>query len=223
MDENLPIRSTKFEAARGDAEDVKRVSALSDGVFAIAITLLVLDLKLPDPGAIKSSADLRDALRQWSNYEAYVLSFVVIALYWEGHWQTFKRLISIDRTAVWLNMALLLGIAFVPYPTSIISEFGEYPAGTVIYAATLAAIGFVWAAFWHHARRDGLLAPSNSPDDDRKIKFQLLLTPIVFALSILIALRYPDAAKYSWLMILSGRFVYPIWQGLSAGLGREKA
>jgi uncharacterized membrane protein len=212
MDNDLITSVPKSDAARIDGEDVKRVGALSDGVFAIAITLLVLDLKLPDPSAIQSSSELRSALAQWSDYEAYVLSFVVIALYWEGHWKTFKRMATIDRTALWLNMALLLGIAFIPYPTSIISEFGEYRSGTIFYAAVLSAIGFVWAGFWHYSERNGLLTPSNDPDDARYTRYQLLLTPIVFALSIPIAMQSPDAAKYSWLLIFFGRFLFPVWR-----------
>jgi len=137
-DEELRVR---------ESEGVKRVAAISDGVFAIAMTLLVLDLHLPDADTIHSSADLRSALTLWSDYGAYALSFLVIALYWENHWSAFKRLLRIDRLALWLNMAVLLGIGFIPFPTSVLSDYGEYASSTAFYAGTLGAIGLVWAFF----------------------------------------------------------------------------
>lgn len=198
------------EQRANDLEAVKRVAALSDGVFAIAITLLVLDLKLPDSESIKSGADLRSALASWSNYEAYVLSFMVIALYWVNHWRVFRRMARIDRPSLWLNMVLLMGIAFIPYPTSVLSEYGEYGTATAFYAGTLAVIGFVWAAFWIHSVRNGLLSAPGERDEKDERAFQLLFPPLVFLASILIAVRYPDGAKYFWLALLLEGWVFGV-------------
>jgi uncharacterized membrane protein len=190
-DEELRVR---------ESEGVKRVAAISDGVFAIAMTLLVLDLHLPEADTIHSSADLRSALTLWSDYGAYALSFLVIALYWENHWRAFKRLLRIDRLALWLNMAVLLGIGFIPFPTSVLSDYGEYGSSTAFYAGTLGAIGLVWAFFWMHAVRSGMLAPNDKSSED-DWAYEAFFPPIVFLASAIIAVRYPDAAKYVWFLM----------------------
>lgn len=190
-DEELRVR---------EIEGVKRVAAISDGVFAIAMTLLVLDLHLPDTDSIRSSADLRSALTLWSDYGAYALSFLVIALYWENHWRAFKRLLRIDRAALWLNMLLLLGIGFVPFPTSVLSDYGEYGSATAFYAATLGAIGFVWALFWMHAVQSGMLAP-NDKKSGEDWAYEAFFPPLVFFVSAVVAIWYPNAAKYVWFLM----------------------
>jgi uncharacterized membrane protein len=183
-----------------ETEGVKRVAAISDGVFAIAMTLLVLDLHLPESDTIRSSADLRSALTLWSDYGAYALSFVVIALYWENHWRAFKRVLRIDRLALWLNMLLLLGIGFVPFPTSVLSDYGEYGSSTAFYAGTLGAIAFVWAVFWAHAVRSGMLAP-NDKRGEEDWAYEAFYPSLVFLASAVIALWYPSAAKYVWFLM----------------------
>jgi uncharacterized membrane protein len=197
-----------------ESEGVKRVAAISDGVFAIAMTLLVLDLRLPDSESIHSSADLRAALTLWSDYGAYALSFLVIALYWENHWRAFKRVLRIDRLALWLNMLLLLGIGFVPFPTSVLSDYGEYGSSTAFYAGTLGAIGLVWAIFWAHAVQTGMLAASGNREE-QDWAYEAFFPPLVFLVSAVIAVRYPDAAKYVWFLMfldpwLPG-FVHRTW------------
>jgi uncharacterized membrane protein len=190
-DEELQIR---------ESEAVKRVAAISDGVFAIAMTLLVLDLRLPDGDTIRSSADLRSALTLWSDYGAYALSFVVIALYWENHWRAFKRILRIDRPALWLNMLLLLGIGFIPFPTSVLSDYGEYGSSTAFYAGTLGTIGLVWAVFWMHAVQTKMLAP-NDKSGTEDWAYEAFFPPLVFLVSAVVAIRYPDAAKYIWFLM----------------------
>lgn len=191
---------TDEELRTREIEGVKRVAAISDGVFAIAMTLLVLDLHLPDADTIRSSADLRSALTLWSDYGAYALSFLVIALYWENHWRAFKRLLRIDRLALWLNMAVLLGIGFIPFPTSVLSDYGEYGSATAFYAGTLGAIGFVWALLWMHAVQNEMLAP-NDKSGEEDWAYEAFFPPLVFLTSAVIAVRYPDAAKYVWFLM----------------------
>ena len=103
-------------------DDVKRLAAFCDAVMAIAMTLLVLDLDKPDPKAITSTAQLHDALDQWSAYASFALSWV-IAIYWRVHFRAFRRFRRVDGTVLQLTLLFLFGITFLPFPTAILHDF----------------------------------------------------------------------------------------------------
>lgn len=177
-------------------EDVRRLAGLSDGV--IAMTLLVLDLNKPNPGDIHSAAELHHRLAQWSAYGSFALSFVVIAVYWVAHFRTFRRLRRVDRSVLTLNLAFLMGITFIPFPTAMLQRFSDDRVVVMLYAGTLAMVGFIWAALWRHvARRDLLIGDV----DERKVLLDILEAPAVFLASMAIAWFSPSWAQRSWLMI----------------------
>ncbi|WP_066600187.1 TMEM175 family protein [Cryobacterium arcticum] len=177
----------------------ERLEFFSDAVFAIAMTLLVLDIRLPDTTA----ADLGRALANLApEYFAYALSFVVIALNWAGHHRKFRLITGYDRRLVQLNLLLLLLVAFLPFPTSVLSEYAQTPA-VVLYAATVAAISGVQCLIWLAARASGLLDAAV----DRPLFFYvlrlMLVTVVVFTASIPVAvLGSADWALYSWILAL---------------------
>ena len=138
-----------------------RLEAFSDGVFAIAITLLVLSLAQP-----ASTADLgRELLDQWPGYAAYGVSFVVIGIMWINHHALFLRLASTDRVLQFLNLVLLMGVAFLPYPTGLVGRALQQGHGEVAAAAMYSAvnlfIAFGFTAVWSwSALGRRLLVPS---------------------------------------------------------------
>jgi len=135
-----------------------RLEALSDGVFAVAITLLVLDVRLPPSVAY---ADLGGALVQLApKILSYLLSFLVVGVYWSIHHSAFGRLRRIDGTVLFLNLMLLLLVTFMPFPTILM---GEYPLTTLplaIYGVCLIAANFIgFIGVLHLHRRPELLHP----------------------------------------------------------------
>jgi uncharacterized membrane protein len=186
-------------------EDVKRLAAFSDAVAAIAMTLLVLDLKRPDPEAIHSAAAFRDAISQWDGYAAFALSFGVIAIYWRAHFFSFNRLKRIDPAIFWSNMLFLFLITFLPFPTAILEDFSEQRLAVMLYAGTLAAIGLVWTFLREHAIRSGYLPSASvlAAVKDRRDSTQLdiVVPPAVFLVSIGIAYFSPSWAIWSWVSI----------------------
>jgi uncharacterized membrane protein len=139
-------------------EGIGRILALSDGVFAIAITLLVIQIALP---ATAGAADLPSALlRLWPRYLAYALSFLVIARFWVSHHLAFRLITRYDSTLVWLNLVLLMFVAFLPFPTAVLGEHLAAPAAAVLYAM---AVGLTSAAsaghWWYASGRGRLLKP----------------------------------------------------------------
>src|SRR5205807_8207194 len=97
-----------------------RTEAFSDGVFAIAITLLIIEVRVPDS---KSGELARDLANQWPSYAAYLVSFVIIAIIWVYHHDIFKRIITFDPPLLSLNLPLLLPVAFLPFPTAPLRQY----------------------------------------------------------------------------------------------------
>jgi uncharacterized membrane protein len=122
----------------GPASDnsLGRLLALSDGVFAIAMTLLALDLRLPALGADPSDAQLRHALGDdWRGYLAFVISFFVIAGYWGVHRRAMRAVSTIDTRLISHTLPVLLLVAALPFPTSVLATHGDLPTGLAFYSA----------------------------------------------------------------------------------------
>jgi uncharacterized membrane protein len=165
----------------------ERLEWFSDGVIAIAITLLVLDLKVP---AARQGELLHDLAHQWPSYAAYVLSFAVIGIMWVSHHTMFERIQEIDRGLLFTNLLLLLGIAFLPFPTSLLAEYaGQGGSNAHIaaatYSATMTVIGLSFLAIWLHlARHPDLLVEGIDPANLRQSVRRSLVSPIVFGATI---------------------------------------
>ena len=129
----------------------QRLEALSDGVIAIAATLLVLEIGRVE---VHGDGDLFDAIIDlWPSYLAYVVSFIVIGLIWVAHHTMFERISSVDRPLLFLNLALLLGVGFIPWPTSVLADYigdGGVNASiaTALYSFTMTLIGIVFVGMW---------------------------------------------------------------------------
>jgi uncharacterized membrane protein len=140
-----------------------RVEAFSDGVFAVAITLLVLDLHLPASG---SGSVAHQLLHQWPEYFAYVVSFMVIGIIWVNHHVLFGKLARVDRSLLFLNLLMLLFVALIPFPTSVVSSHlraGGWDAevSVAFYNLVMAGMGLAFSAIYAWAgRHHELLAES---------------------------------------------------------------
>jgi uncharacterized membrane protein len=140
----------------------RRLEAFSDGVFAIAITLLVLDLAVP-PREHTPSGQLAHALRhQWPSYLAYLVSFMVIGIIWVNHHAMFHRVGLVDRPVLFANLALLLVVSAIPFPTRLLAEYltagSDAHLAAAVYSATMTAMGLAYAGLWLTVTRDaGLL------------------------------------------------------------------
>jgi uncharacterized membrane protein len=165
----------------------QRLEAFSDGVIAIAITLLVLQIEVPNA----RQGDLFDALVElWPSYVAFILSFVVIGIMWVSHHSMFERIANVDRELLFLNLLLLMGIAFLPFPTALLAGYAkdggqnaQFAAAT--YSATMMLIGIFFVLMWHHLyRRPHLLVEGIGVERARIAMYRSMVGPIVYGLSI---------------------------------------
>ena len=191
------------EATEGRPEagrELDRIVFFSDSVFAIAITILVLDKRVPDG---LSPAELpAEVLGLWPKYLSYVVSFLVLAIYWQAHHRVFRPIRGYDGTLVWLNFLFLMAVAFLPFPTSLLGEYGREQVSVVIYAANAAVASLLLSAISWYAGRGHRLVPPDHDDEESKIRrLQGLAVPAVFLASIGVSFFSPMAAMYSWLLL----------------------
>jgi uncharacterized membrane protein len=181
---------------------LERLVFFSDAVFAIAITLLVLDLKVPALPDDVSAQAIRDALiAEAPSFFAFVLSFAVVGLYWMAHWRKFQLIVRANQRLLVLNLALLGSVAFIPFPTRLIAEFGD-SLTTAIYAISLAVTGLLGSAMLWYAWRAGLVDPAASTLAVRNYTVRGLVVPGIFLASLVVlALLGPRAGQLSWLAI----------------------
>jgi uncharacterized membrane protein len=172
-----------------DGMDKARVESFSDGVFAFAITLLVLSVPVPD---IKSTNDqlLTSALLQAiPGLVPYVTSFATIGIIWLNHHSMFHEVEKVKHTTLTLNLLLLLVVAFIPYPTSVIGRYGALRSAVVLYGATFTAGGLAFSALWFDIRRNRL-----SRADDVRIRsttVRNLVGPLVYPAATALAFVAP--------------------------------
>jgi uncharacterized membrane protein len=189
-----------------DAEQtsaLERVVFFSDAVFAIAITLLVIDLAVPDLPATASTQDIATALLAIApRYFAFALSFAVIGAYWLTHWRRFQVISRVDQRLVVLNLALLGSVAFIPFPTALIAQFGD-PLTTAIYALAIGVTGLLGSAEWLYAEHAGFIDPRLSPETIRHYLVRGLVVPAVFLASLVVLVLFgARACQLSWIAIL---------------------
>lgn len=189
---------------RETGRDRDRIVNLSDGVFAIALTLLVLDIQVPDlpEGSVATELPV-ELLAMWPKYFGYFISFVVISTFWMIHHSIFRNIKAYDRGLLWLNFLFLMLMAFVPFPTSLLSEYGNYQLPVVVYAGTIALGRLALTAIHWYSTRDNRLL--NEPGDPGTVRFFLIrgvAIPAIFLLSIGISFFSVQAAIWSWLVLL---------------------
>jgi uncharacterized membrane protein len=184
------------------------VLAFSDGLFAIAMTLLIVAIGVPDIPDGDDIGDLADALDDLKpELISFFISFAVIGRYWLAHHQFFSQLGAVNSPLLTANLVYLAAIAFVPYPTGLVSRFDDSPVTVVIYALALATASFMEAVMFGMARRGGLLRIAFRNDVFRYELVASLLPVLVFAISVPIAFVDTRLALCSWLAVFPAEWL----------------
>jgi uncharacterized membrane protein len=184
--------------------ELERLIFFSDAVFAIVMTLLVLEVRVPEVPPDLAAAELPGkVLDLWPKFFSYVLSFLVIGIYWIAHHQTFRYVMSYDRTLLWLNLLFLLSISFIPFPTTLLGEYGEMLRFAVIfYAASVGMARLLLTLEWLYIVKGPI---RTSEDLDRRLakyhSFRGFAIPLVFLISIGISFFSLSLAVYSWVLL----------------------
>ena len=175
--------------------DTKRVEAFSDGVFAIAITLLILEIGVPETSGHRLTEAL---LEQWPSYVAYVVSFLVIGVMWVNHHALFGLLARVDRTLVFLNLLLLMVVAALPWPTALLAEHLRDPddakVAGVIYSGVMMVHALLYGAIWTYVTQRGhLLRPNVDVAAARATRLRFGVGSLGYPVTVVLALFVPWA------------------------------
>lgn len=197
-----------------------RVEAFSDGVFAIAITLLVLTIA--EPSHYRNLA--RELANRWPSLAAYVVSFAVIGIMWFNHHSVFNHFEHVDRGLLFLNLMLLMTVAFLPYPTGVLGQALARQQGdrtaAVFYGVVTAVNAYAWTALWLYASRGRRLLKDSFPEAQRRVATLLFNGgAVVYTLSVGVAFLN----AYAFLALQGALAVYYAFDPLSRRLARASA
>jgi len=202
------------ELGAGGGREVERLIFFSDAVMAIAITLLVIELRIPEAlDETATDAELRSALEDLGqSFLSVLLSFTVIAVWWIGSNRLYRTLAHTDGLLLLLNFVFLGAIAFIPFPTTLIGRFVNLPSAVILYAATNFVAGSAILAMRWHADRRGFISV-DPPLERRRRMITAALAPLVFALSIPIAAVDATMGALSWILIVPSALAVRWWFG----------
>jgi uncharacterized membrane protein len=190
-----------------------RLEAFSDGVFAVAITLLALDLAVPGPGNGSLAHQLG---KQWPAYAAYVLSFFVIGIMWVNHHELFKAISHADRTLLFLNLTLLLFVVAVPFGTSTVAEYlreggSDAQLAAALYAAIFLGAAVSFNAIFAWSLRDGNRHTPLPPGTERAALLRFGVGGFVYLAALVVAFINPAAA----VVLIAASAIYYVFERTS--------
>ena len=184
-----------------EGNDLTRLLALSDGLFATVLTILVLDLKLPDLSQVASQGDPRRALDDLAiRLFSYVMTFIVAGVFWMSHHSDFRYVERYNRRLLWYNLMFLLFVGLLPFSTAGLGN-GLTVFSWSIYALNIMAIGVMSALTWGYAYTHRLMNSEMPRQLARRQGFRHLITPGVFLISIGVAYLAPNAYLAPWSLL----------------------
>jgi uncharacterized membrane protein len=200
------------EETRG--EDMGRILALTDGVFAFALTLLVLTLTVPVVAVtgytpVQVSGHLGNAL--WKDYGAfagYVFVFVMIAYWWLAHHRLFRYIVRYDDLLVALNLLLLLEIAVMPFVLKVFVDYDDTQVAVILFSLIQIACALTIGVLWRYASHNYRLIAKDVPGPVlRYFGVRTLITPVIFAISIGVSFVDVTAAEFLWVTVFAARWL----------------
>jgi uncharacterized membrane protein len=196
----------RFRTRGISGTDLSRIISLSDGVFAFALTLIALSLAVPvvSPNIPSDRVSSNLAFLLQHDYNAffgYAFAFVMIGIWWVVHHRTFQFIARYDSTLVWMNMAILLQIAVMPFVLSVFNDYGGTQTAVGLFAGIQVTLGISTTLIWDYARRAKLLRPNIPEPVAEFFTRRGWYTAGVFALSIGITFVSVTGAELSWLLL----------------------
>ena len=166
---------------------VERLAALSDGVFAVAMTLLVLDIRAPAAEAIHSEQDLGRALIALApRLVVYVMTFMTLGIFWVGQQTQLNHLARSDRSLTWIHIAFLFTVSMTPFSTTLLAEYTAYRTALLVYWANILGLGATLYFSWVCAIGTGLVKADTPPQVSTAIKWRIVIAQSLYAFGALL-------------------------------------
>jgi len=162
-------------------QSLERLAALSDGVFAVAMTLLVLDLRTPAVSLIHGDQDLIHALLGLApSFAVYFLSFLTLGIFWVGQQTQLEQLRQSDRNMSWIHIGFLCAVTLVPFSTSLVAGFIILRAALIVYWLNILLLGAILFASWHYALCGGLLREDVPAETSAWVKRRIVIAQLLY-------------------------------------------
>jgi uncharacterized membrane protein len=176
-------------------QQVERLTFFSDAVFAIAMTLLVIDIKVPEPAVNTDEAWIQALADLIPHFVGFILTFYVVGALWAAHHRTFGRLRHYDPSIVWPNLTLLTAVAFIPFPTAMMSTHFTDRVPQMFYAFTLLVAGLLQYRLVKRTLRAPYLFEDTTPEDIRVATRRSLGMPCMAFVAIVVAIGWPGLSN----------------------------
>jgi uncharacterized membrane protein len=188
--------------------DTKRLETLVDGIFAIAMTLLVLGLAVPQINGPLSNLAVQNAIfNLLPNFISLVVSFILLSVFWKIHHRIFKQITRMDGTLLWINVIWLLFIILVPFSTTLTGEYGQFPISNVIFNLNILGIAFFLYLNWHYATRSNFIHEKVDADQITFTKKINLSFIIIAILALFLSFIIPEWSSIVYLFIIPSEII----------------
>jgi TMEM175 potassium channel family protein len=197
-DISMAFDTTTFEIGKN------RIEALSDGIFAIVMTLLILEFHVPNLPPNAPNVDVAPALvALWPKFVSYIVTFVSLGFFWVGHHIMYHAIRRADRTLLWLNIFFFMFVSLLPFSTSVLNAFPEAFIAPLFFGANLAMIGWILFFQWHYASsQPDMLANFVSVEFCTRVRSRMLIVPVATTLTVFICFWSVGISLAIYLLLL---------------------
>ena len=185
----------------------QRLEALSDAIFAFAMTLLVLDVKIPKlpEASINAGLLVPTLLALWPKFVSYVTSFVVLGVFWIAHHGYAHFLKRTDRWLLWINLFFLMFVVFIPFSTDLLGDYPRQKVAVIIYGCNIIALGvMLYLQWWYATSKHRLVGRDLEKELVRRGKSRILRGPVLYTCAVLIAFFNPTISLILYVLIPIG-------------------
>ncbi|HJU60429.1 MAG TPA: TMEM175 family protein [Candidatus Binatia bacterium] len=215
----MQIDATKFEIGKN------RIEALSDGIFAIVMTLLILEIHVPKLPPDAPNVEVAPALiALWPKFVSYLVTFVSLGFFWIGHHIMYHVIRRTDRILLWLNIFFFMFVSLLPFSTSVLNAFSEAFIAPLLFGANLAIIGWILFFQWSYANtQPDMLADFVKAEYRETVRYRMLIVPVATTLTAVICFWSVGISLAIYLLLLPlymlpGTFTAAKPQSFRAGL-----
>jgi uncharacterized membrane protein len=186
---------------------LERIGALSDGLFAIAMTLIVLEIQVPAVAGIDSDAKLLAALGDLApRFLTYLLSFMTLGIFWNGQQTQLSYLSRGNRDLSWLSLLFLAMVALFPFTTSLLAEFFQLRLALALYWADILLCGFALLTIWTYVERAGLVRDDVGPEVGRAIRRRILIAQVLYGTGMAVGLVFGTLPAVVFIVLVQLNF-----------------
>jgi uncharacterized membrane protein len=196
----------RYNELAGKSTD--RLAGLSDGIFAVAMTLLVLGLALPAASGLQSESALWDGLKKLlPDVLIYMLSFMTLGIFWVGQGTQFGQLERSNRNYAWLQLAFLFGVTLLPFSTRLLAQFPSFRIALVEYWLNIFVLGTMLLASFEYGLRAKLFDEREQGDVARLVRGRILIAQLLYALATALCIVLPTWVSIVLIVLIQLNYV----------------